>query len=198
MKKSSAFKVTVYGGTNNKEYPAEHIAACERLGAHLAEVGAVMLTGACRGLPYYAGKAAAKAGGRVIGYTPARNKKEHVERFQFPLDGVTELVYTRVKGVHNAESFLKRSWDMTPFSDLVIAMGGSWGTFTELIFSFWYKKTIILVEDFGGAVQAFDDAYKFFGARDNNPDVHRGPNIIRVKDVEGAIAEIERYRTQSK
>jgi hypothetical protein len=50
------------------------------------------------------------------------------------------------------------------------------------------------VDDFEGAVKAFEDAYEFFGKRDINPAVHNGAKIIRVKNVDGAIAEMIQLR----
>jgi len=184
-------KVTVYGGTNNKSYSAAEISECEKLGNWLAKSKIEILTGACKGMPYYTGRAAVKAGGKVIGYSPAINKKEHVEKYDFPLDGVSDLVYNKVRWYTQAENFLRRSWDMTPFSDVVVALGGSWGTYSELIFSFFAKKTIILVESFGGAVEAFINTYNFFGSRDVNPAVHNGSTIIKVKSIDEAIKVIK-------
>ena len=191
-------KVTVYGGTNNKSYTDSEISACEKLGTWLAENKMEVLTGACKGMPYYTGRAAVKAGGKVVGYTPALNKKEHIEKYDFPMDGVTDLVYNKVRWYTQAENFLRRSWDMTPFSDVVVALGGSWGTYSELIFSFFGKKTIILVECFGGAVEAFINTYNFFGSRDVNPAVHLGPTIIKVKNIDGAIEEIKKQKDLAK
>ena len=88
---------------------------------------------------------------------------------------------------------MRRSMDMTPFGDITVALGGSWGTFSELIMAFMLKSTIILVEEFEGAVRAFIDAYGFFGKYDINPAVHNGAKIIRVKTVDEAIAEMSKY-----
>jgi len=100
---------------------------------------------------------------------------------------VTKMVYVKSTFPTMAEAFMRRSLDMTPFSDVVVALGGSWGTFGELYFSFMFKRTIILVEEFEGAVKAFEDAYEFFGKRDVNPNVHNGAKIIRVKSVDECI-----------
>jgi len=191
-------KVTVYGGTNNKQYTPEQMAASDKLGSFLASVGAEVLTGACGGFPYFVGRAAAKSGGKVYGYTPARNLKEHIEKYQFPTDGVTDLVYNKAQAATLAENFMKRSIDMTPFSDVVIALGGSWGTYFELLLSFMFKRTIILVEEFEGAVKAFENTHAYFGARDINPAVHLGAKIIRVKTVDEAIAAIKKLQTSMK
>ena len=188
----TATRVTVYGGTNNKSYSEKELGESARFGKFLAEKGADVLTGACLGFPYFVGKAAAEAGGKVVGYSPALNEHDHIHKYKFPMDGVTHMEYIEKDGENQAENFLKRSWDMNYYSDVVVALGGSWGTYTELLFSFWYKKTIILVTDFGGAVEAFDNTWKFFDERDNNPAVHNGSVIIRVKNIDEAMSEIEK------
>ena len=176
-------KITVYGGTNNKHYSEAEIQACADLGKFLAENGFEILHGACMGYPYYVGRGAVQAGGKVIGYTPAVNLQEHLERYHFTTDGATDLVFNEKGLPTNSENFLKRSMEMTPYSDLVVALGGSWGTFSELLFSFFAKKKMIIVDEFKGAGEIFDVVDDFFRKRDNNPDVVNGAEIIHVKDL---------------
>lgn len=176
-------KITVYGGTNNHSYSADEVAECENLGKWMAEHGFEILTGACRGYPYYVGRGAVQVGGRVIGYTPGVNLDEHVKRYQFPTDGVSELVYNDRDAATNSENFLKRSMEMTPYSDVVVALGGSWGTFSELLFSFFAKKRIVIVESFQGAGPIFKTTFDYFKSRDYNPDVQNGAELIFVKDI---------------
>ena len=183
-------KVTVYGGTNNAAYTKREQSECAKLGAWLGKHRAHVLTGACKGFPYFVGKAAIAAGSRVTGYTPAVDIKEHTDTYGFLTDGVTDLVFCDRRYGSMSENFMRRSFDMTPFSDVVIALGGSWGTFSELIMSFMLRRTIILVDEFEGAVRAFEEAYEFFGKREINPMVHNGAKIIRVKTVDEAIQEM--------
>ena len=188
-------KITVYGGTNNKSYTKKEQDCSEKLGKYLGSIKAEILTGACRGFPEFVGRSAIKHGAKkVVGYSPAKDAQDHVQNYQFPLDAVTHMEYKKQEGMGQADNFINRSWDMSKFSDIVVALGGSWGTFTELIFSFWYKKIIILVRGFGGATEAFYDTWKFFDSRDTNPAVHLGSKIILVDTVDDAIVEIEKLR----
>jgi len=180
-------KVIVYGSQNNAVYTPEEIKKCKKFGEFLAKKGCEILTGACTGYPYFVGKAAVAKGARVIGYSPGINEEEHVNVYKFLTDGVNEMVYNEVKYPSMSESYLRRSMDMTSFSDIVVAMGGSWGTFSELLLSFMLKRTIIMIEEFEGAVKAFKDVYDFMGARDINPAVHNGAKLIYVKTVDEAI-----------
>jgi predicted Rossmann-fold nucleotide-binding protein len=176
-------KITIYGGTNNSSYGAEEIASCEDFGMFLAENKYEILTGACGGYPYFVGRGAVRAGGRVIGYTPAKNLEEHTSRYKFPADGVSNMVWAKKEYATKSENFLRRSMDMTQYSDIVVALGGSWGTYSELLFSFFAKKKIIIVDEYGGAGKMFQDTYGFFSARDNNPDVQNGAELVHVRDI---------------
>jgi len=188
-------RLIVYGSTNNKTYTPEQLEKCEELGKFLGQKGIEVLTGSCYGYPYYVGKAVIKHGGHVTGYSPAINIEEHKTLYKFPTDGVSELVFNKVKYPTESESFLRRQVEQISFSDVAIALGGSWGTFCELILSFFAKHTIILVEEFEGAVKAFNDVHAFFGSRDVNPQVHHGGKIIRVKTVDEAISEMSKLIT---
>ncbi|MDR0384329.1 MAG: hypothetical protein LBH47_03350 [Christensenellaceae bacterium] len=177
-------KITVYGGTNNRSYSSKEIETCEGLGIFLAKNGFEILTGACGGYPYFVGRGAVTSGGSVIGYTPATTIEDHINIYKFPTDGTTDLVFAEKYFKTESECYLRRSMDMTDYSDIVIALGGSWGTFSELIFSFFSKKKIIIVEEFGGAGQEFLHAYNFFAGRDNNAAVQNGAQIVITKDIE--------------
>ena len=183
-------KLIVYGSTNNRVYTPEQRAKCEKLGAFLGKNHVDVLTGACFGYPYFVGKAVIANGGHVTGYSPAVDLAEHKELFKFPTDGVSELVYNKVKYPTESESFLRRQMEQLSFADVAVALGGSWGTFCELIMSFFAKHTIILIEEFEGAVKAFNDVHAYFATRDVNPKVHHGSKIIRVKTVDEAVQEM--------
>jgi len=186
-------RVTIYGG-GYKNLSDYEIKQCKKLGKFLASIGAEVLTGGGSGFPYQVGKAAVQAGARVYGRSPARNEQEHVAKFNFALDGVSDMIYMTKNYPTPAEGLLKRMQDMQPFSDLVISLGGNWGTFYELVLSVYYKKTIILVHEFEGASVAFQNVHTFFGARDFNPKVHLGATLIPVGTVDEAIMAVKQYK----
>jgi len=188
-------KIIVYGSTNNKAYTDKQKQDCEKLGKFLASNKIDMLTGACYGYPYFVGRACVNNGGHVTGYSPAINLQEHTELYKFPTDGVSDLVFNAEKYKSKSESFMRRQIEQTKFADVVIALGGSWGTFSELILSFMFQHTLILVEEYEGAVKAFTDVHKFFGERDYYPGVHHGAKIIKVKTVDEAMREIVKLNT---
>ena len=186
-------RITVYGA-GHKKLNDHEIKQCKTLGKYLGKVKAEVLTTGGNGIPYQVGKAAAQSGARVYGRSPARNADEHVKKFGGALDGVTDMIYMTKSYPTPAEGLLKRTQDMQSFSELVIALGGNWGTFYELMLSLYYKKTIILVNEFEGASVAFQNVHTFFGVRDFNPRIHLGATLIPVKDIEEAIAVLKKYK----
>jgi predicted Rossmann-fold nucleotide-binding protein len=192
-------KITVYGG-GYKQLTKREIAECRKLGKFLADAKIETLTGGGgrpgRGYAYEVGNAAVLGGGRVFGQSPAINEQEHTEKYNFALDGVTDMIYMDKLYDNRAEGLVSRMNKMQPFSDVVIALGGNWGTFYELILSLYYNKTIILVNEFGGAVEAFQWAHKFFGERDFNKVVHEGCTLVPVQDIDEAIFEIKKLKSK--
>jgi uncharacterized protein (TIGR00725 family) len=94
------------------------------LGRAIAARDALLLTGATTGLPYIVGKSARRAGVFHIGVSPAASEREHVERYNLPLDACDTIIYTGF-GLKGRNVVLVRS------CDVVLFIGGSWGTLNE-------------------------------------------------------------------
>lgn len=189
----------VFNGGGYRKLSEHDISECQKLGRFLASIGAEVMTGGGGGYPYQVGKAAVLAGGKVIGRSPARNPKEHEEKYNFKFDGVSQMIYVKKKFKKHTEGLLQRMQDMQTFGDITITMGGTWGTLYELILSFYHKKIIILIEEFEGATTLFRDAHTYFGTRgDINPAVHFGPTIIPVKNVDEAIEALKKIKAEGK
>jgi uncharacterized protein (TIGR00725 family) len=96
----------------------------DALGRAIAARDALLLTGATTGLPYIVGKSARSAGAFHIGVSPAASEREHVERYNLPLDACDAIIYTGF-GLKGRNVVLVRS------CDVVLFIGGSWGTLNE-------------------------------------------------------------------
>jgi len=182
-------------GGGYKVLSTKELADCEKLGKYLAGSGYEIQTGGGTGYPYAVGKAAVQSGARVFGRSPAISQAEHIEKFHFKMDGCTDYIYVTKKFDTPAEGLIARMQDMQPFSDLVIAMGGTWGTLYELTLSLYFRKTIILITGFKGATKVFRDAHRYFGKGNFNPVIHQGAKIITVKTVDEAIQEMAKLST---
>src|ERR1700681_5053926 len=86
----------------------DHLALARRLARRIAELGCVIVTGACPGLPHAAVLGAHEAGGESLGVSPARSREEQVEVFQSPLVPYSAIVFTGSglmgREVHNIHS----------------------------------------------------------------------------------------------
>lgn len=71
--------------------------ACEigkKLGKEIVDQGAILVTGASTGFPYWSAMGAKQGGGLSIGFSPAVSPKEHVEVYRLPLDYMDLISFT--------------------------------------------------------------------------------------------------------
>jgi uncharacterized protein (TIGR00725 family) len=121
--------------------------ACHRLGRAIAENGCCLLTGACPGLPHAAVLGAKKAGGHVVGVSPAVSLKEHVESYESPYKEYDVLVLTGL-GLMGRELINIRS------SDIIVVVGGRSGTLGEFAIAYEEGKLIGVLSGTGGITTA--------------------------------------------
>lgn len=126
-------KIAIYGGS---EGPKTAIAkkGARQVGKLCAQAGVTIVTGACPGIPDVAVRAAAKYGGKCIGYSPARNRREHIKRDKWPTDGYTELHFVPWHYTHAHDAlFSRKQRNLFTFweSDAAIIIGGETGTLNE-------------------------------------------------------------------
>jgi len=95
-----------------------------QLGHAIARRGLIVVTGATSGLPYVASRRALEAGGVVLGVSPARNAREHIEEYGKPLDGCTHIFYSGL-GLTGRNVLNIRNCDLATF------VGGEAGTLQE-------------------------------------------------------------------
>lgn len=122
----------------------ESEALAEQLGKILAEKGFTVITGAGAGLPLKAAAAAKKAGGLVIGMSPAQNSAEHMKQHPDQKDVFSFIAYTGF-GQKGRNVLLVRS------ADAVITVGGAIGTLNEFTIAYDEGKLIGVLEGSGGA-----------------------------------------------
>jgi uncharacterized protein (TIGR00725 family) len=102
----------------------------EKIGARLAEAGFDVVTGGLDGVMAAAARGARSAGGRVIGLLPGADARAGNEHLSTVLP--TGLGQLRNGLVVNA-------------ADAVIAVGGSWGTLSEIALAARAGKPVVLV-----------------------------------------------------
>jgi uncharacterized protein (TIGR00725 family) len=118
-----------------------------KTGKLIAERGATLITGATTGYSFAAARGATAAGGEVIGFSPAFNKQDHIQR-GLPVTDHTWIIYTGL-GSHGRNLLNVRA------SNAAIFIGGSMGTMNELTMSYDEEKIIGILEGSGGFCDHF-------------------------------------------
>ncbi len=114
-----------------------------RLGEAIADRGAILVTGACPGLPYEAVRGAKAKGGLVVGISPGLSVDEHQGKYRSPVDGFDVLVYTG-SGLMGREITNIRS------CDIVVIAGGRTGTLGEFAIAYDEGRLIGVLTGTGG------------------------------------------------
>ena len=121
-----------------------------RLGEAIAERDAVLITGACPGLPYEAVRGAKAKGGLVVGISPGLSIDEHRGKYRSPVEGFDVLVYTG-SGLMGREITNIRS------CDIVVIAGGRTGTLGELAIAYDEGRLIGVLTGTGGITTIIED-----------------------------------------
>lgn len=122
-------KIAVSGAAETEHCGDGALEAALELGKEIVRQGAILVTGATTGIPFWAAKGAKAAGGISIGMSPAGSEKEHVEHYKLPLDYMDLIIYTGF-------GFSGRDILMTRSTDAVIFGCGRVGTIHEFTVAF--------------------------------------------------------------
>lgn len=103
-------------------------ALAEEVGAEIAKAGAVLVCGALKGVMESASKGAKSAGGTTIGILPGSHREDANPYIDYPI--ITGIGYARNKLVVKT-------------GHVVIAVGGSYGTLSEIAFALGYHIPVV-------------------------------------------------------
>jgi uncharacterized protein (TIGR00725 family) len=123
---------------------AKHLAG--EVGREIVRKGHLVISGATRGLPYYAAKAAKEAAPNEvssIGFSPAASRLAHVKKYQLPNDVFDTIVFTGFE-------YTGRNLLLVRSSDAVVMVGGRIGTLNELTIAIEERKPIGVLLGSGG------------------------------------------------
>lgn len=134
-----AYKICVSGAAETKHCGEKSFELGEEIGREIIRHNGVCVTGATTGFPYWAAKGAKLEGGFVLGFSPASTEKEHIDRFNLPIDHHDMIVYT---GFH----YSGRNLILTRACDAVIIGCGRMGTMNEFTIAFEDGKPIGILE----------------------------------------------------
>lgn len=147
------YKIAVSGAANPKICPPEVKKLAEEIGKEIVRQNCVLITGATTGVPHLAAKAAKKAKGISIGFSPAASEKSHSKVYRLPLDCFDLVVYTGF-------DYSGRNLLMTRAADGVIIICGQLGTLNEFTIAFEDKKPIGVLVGTGGTADRIKELTK--------------------------------------
>jgi uncharacterized protein (TIGR00725 family) len=126
MESDRVFKVAVLGSASTSDTSSVWRKAV-RIGQAVAARGAVLLTGACPGLPHAAVLGANSSGGLTVGISPATNREDHGLTYGYPLE--SRIILFTGMGTKGRNVILIRS------ADACVFVGGGMGTLNEFTIS---------------------------------------------------------------
>ena len=100
----------------------------EEIGQEIGRAGAVLVCGGLKGVMEHAAKVAKSAGGTTIGILPGSRREDANPYVDYPI--ITGIGYARNKLVVKT-------------GHVVIAIGGSYGTLSEIGFALGYKIPVV-------------------------------------------------------
>jgi uncharacterized protein (TIGR00725 family) len=121
-------QVSVIGAAEGEP---ELLEAAEEVGRRLAKAGAVVVCGGLGGVMEAASRGAKEAGGVVIGVTPTSD----------PADANEHVTHVVATGVGQA-----RNLAVVGSGEAVIAVGGAWGTLSEIAFARKLGKPVVALK----------------------------------------------------
>jgi len=168
-------KICVSGAAETNHCGEGALEAAKELGREIVRQGAVLVTGATIGIPYWAAIGAKEEGGISIGLSPASSEKEHLTVYHLPIDYFDIIIYTGF-------NFSGRNLLLTRASDAVVFCCGRMGTLNEFTIAFEDQKPMGVLEGTGGTADMI---------RELIPEMHRGSgNISYSKDPKTLVGEV--------
>jgi len=181
------YKICVSGAAETAHCGPDALEKAKKLGKEIARQGIVLVTGATTGFPLWTARGTKEAGGFSIGLSPAATEKEHVERYQLPLDYLDVIIYTGF-GYSGRNLLLTRS------ADAVIVGCGRIGTVNEFTIAFEDQKPIgVLQGDW-----ATDQVIEFIvreGHREHGKIIYESDPKVMVEKMIKFIQEEKSYST---
>ena len=169
-------------GTSGGNLSEEIRERAYQLGRAIADHDAILITGACPGLPFEAVRGAKAAGGLVVGISPGLSIDEHRGKYGSPVEGFDVLIYTG-SGLMGREITNIRS------CDVVVIAGGRTGTLGEFAIAYDEGRLIGVLTGTGGITALVQDIIE---ASDKTTGAHVIFNDDPVKLVSQLV---EFYRT---
>lgn len=161
----------------------------KEVGKQIVKQGAILLTGATTGIPYWAAVGANEVNGISIGFSPASTEKEHVKVYRLPTDMFDVIVYTGF-------GYAGRNLILTRAADAVIVICGRMGTLNEFTVAFEDKKPVGVLKGSGGTADKIDFLFKGGYRGKKKIITNHDPEVLVRKLI--AMVKKEKYNNRKK
>ena len=169
------YKICVSGAAETGHCAPDALEKAKILGMEIVKHNAILVNGATTGFPLWAAIGAKEEGGFTIGLSPAGSEREHIEKFNLPLDYMDIIIYTGF-------GYSGRNLLLTKSADAVIIGCGRWGTMNEFTIALEDQKPIGVLEGSGGSTEVIKDIIE---------KSHRGPgNIVYDSDPKKLVEKV--------
>jgi len=138
------YKICISGGSEGENAEKAYLLA-RKVGEEVAKRGHVLITGATNGVPWEAAKAAKKAGGSNIGFSPAGTEIEHRKKFRLPM---SPKIFDHI--IFTEAGYAGRNLLMVRSADATIMIDGRVGTLNEFTAAFEEDEIVGVLEGSGG------------------------------------------------
>lgn len=132
-------KICVSGAAETGHCGIDALEKGKDVGREIVRQGAVLVTGATTGFPFWAAMGAKEEGGVSLGISPASTEQEHVDSYKLPLEYMDLIIFT-------GTGYSGRNLLLTRSSDAVIVGCGRIGTLNEFTIAFEDDKPIGVLE----------------------------------------------------
>ena len=169
------YKICVSGAAETGHCAPDALEKAKILGMEIVKHNAILVNGATTGFPLWAAIGAKEEGGFTIGLSPAGSEREHIEKFNLPLDYMDIIIYPGF-------GYSGRNLLLTKSADAVIIGCGRWGTMNEFTIALEDGKPIGVLDGSGGSTEAIKDIIE---------KSHRGSgNIIYDSDPKKLVEKV--------
>lgn len=170
------YQICVSGAAETGHCAPGALETAKEIGREIARRNAILLTGATTGFPYWSAIGCKEEGGYSVGVSPASGEKDHVEKWNLPLDYMDVILYA-------GAGFPLRDMLLTQASDAVVIGCGRIGTLHEFTVAFESNKPIGILEGMGGTVDIINEIIEKSNRRDDNKKIifEKDPKVLLDK-----------------
>ncbi|MCT4591975.1 MAG: hypothetical protein N4A36_01130 [Candidatus Gracilibacteria bacterium] len=186
-------KIGVMGSAQGPSIEGKtNIEKAEELGKEIAKQNCILVNGACPGLPDDAARGAKGEGGFCMGISPAFSMREHMEKFDSPVESYDIILFTGM-GLMERDIVNIRS------SDAIITVGGGIGTLNEFTVAFDEGKVVGVLTGTSGISDNIPHIIELCNREltdnvvfDSDPEILVKKVIDKLKNTKQTIIEDER------